>query len=267
MKNLYMILLLIITNSNSYGQDLSLDSLRVRFGAVNDFIGNSNVTIAYKNGFGAMINKQGVQLTPYLYTQNFSFFDCDYYEKTNNYSKLSISPARIGKKIGLIDTNGIIRIPVIYDDLIPISATHLNCTPISYVDSLYFVKLNKKVGMIDLNGKIIIPIKYDGISKACNNLIRIYNTSNFSGIKDFKIYCGWANTKGKIFSEPKLTTIKCKYLELQLRAYKTTYGCENAKGHPCDPIPLECFQCQLECPTEKELLTMKKNNSTRKKEK
>lgn len=111
MKNLYIFLLLIITYS--YGQDVSLDTLRARYGAVNDFIGNGNITIAYKNGFGAMINKQGKQLTPYLYTQNFSFFDCDYYEKTNNYSNLSISPAKIRNKIGLIDTNGIIKIPVI----------------------------------------------------------------------------------------------------------------------------------------------------------
>ena len=121
MKNLFIILLLSITNSYSYGQDLSLDTLRARYGVVNDFIGSGNITIAYKNGFGAMINKQGKQLTPYLYTQNFSFYDCDYFNKTNQYANLAISPARIGNKIGLIDTNGIIKIPVIYDDLIPIS--------------------------------------------------------------------------------------------------------------------------------------------------
>lgn len=192
-----------------------------------------------QNQLWGVIDKKGKTIAPCRYSGQVAF----YHIKDDGSQQLAAAErglAQIGRKFGIIDTLGNEVIPIIYDYVKPLGANP-NHSPINCDVDFYAVYSNHLVGVVDKNGKIILPIAYEAINLGCNKtLFHIY--------KKRDELCGYATITGKILVEPSLKSVGCKYKEDKAITYKTRWGCEGVRGHPCDPIPLPCYQCEQECP-------------------
>ena len=95
-----------------------------------------------KNGKVGALDKNGIQIFPCLY-------DEEYYDTEDKYFKVTIN-----NKIGALDYKGKLIFPCLYEDI--------------YYDNsndYYKVTLNGKVGALDSKGKQIFPCVYDKIYK------------------------------------------------------------------------------------------------------
>lgn len=98
---------------------------------------------------------------------------------------------RLGK-VGAIDENGVLKIPMIYDALTEFS------------EGLSTASLNDKYGVIDKTGKTIIPFQYEGMSSFSEGWAIVYQNKKY----------GFINKAGKLMDlskaaapEPAKTTV------------------------------------------------------------
>lgn len=207
---------------------------------LSDGIISSRMQVQRKGKFG-LIDANGKEIFPCVADQPIAFY---YANKEGVGTPSFVACIRQDLKYGIIDTNGHYIVPAIYDYILPQSYTP-NDYPYNYKANYYAVVKDKKAGVINAKGEVTIPIEYDAVSFACNNIVRLY--------KDRDSKCGWANAAGKIYIQPSLPTKKCQYLEYKALTYPTT-TCDSPTRdyhhHPCDPIPLPCYQCERECPEE-----------------
>lgn len=190
------------------------------------------------NGKYGYIDAQGKEIIPCISEQPICFYYGNSEDKIINTTKALI---RSKGKCGVVDYNGKFVLTVIYDQILPQNADPMRSL-LNYDVEYYAVSQDKKAGVINAKGQITIPLQYDAVSFACNNLVRLYAQ------RDTK--CGWATANGKIYVQPKLPTKTCQYYEQKVVTYPTQKGCEYANDHPCDPIPLPCYQCEQDCPDE-----------------
>ncbi len=92
------------------------------------------------------------------------------YQELNRES--SFYYAKLQSKHGLLDFNGKVLIPFIYD--------HLRA-PHYYSTEYWLVKKDEKFGIVNLKGELIAPIKYDGIYQAYAGLRFIAHTKDSTG--------------------------------------------------------------------------------------
>jgi WG containing repeat len=192
-----------------------------------------------QNGLWGVIDKQGKIIAPCHYSELVAF-----YHIKDDGTQISVASERalvqINRKFGIIDTLGNTIIPIIYDGIKPLGANP-NHSPANCDVNFYAVYSNHQVGVVDKNNKQVLPIAYDAVNLACNSsLFHIY--------KKRDELCGYATITGKILLEPSLKSAPCRYKEDKAITYKTRWGCEGVGKHPCDPMPLPCFQCEQECP-------------------
>lgn len=190
------------------------------------------------NGKYGYVDAQGKEIIPCTSDYPLCFY---YVNEQNEVIKTTKALISSNRKCGVIDENGKFILPLVYDYILPQNA-NLTRSSHNYEVSYYAVVQNKKAGVANAQGQITIPLQYDAVSFACNNLVRLYAS------RDTK--CGWATAAGKIYTQPKLPTQTCQYMEAKALTYPTQIGCGNAIYSRCDPIPLPCFQCEQECPDE-----------------
>lgn len=131
-----------------------------------------------KSGW-ALINSKGNHITPFKYS-NIEDYGEEYYKVSQYNEELR------RYTIGLIDKNGNIHIPIIYDDI----------KIRKYFNGLYCVKKEKKWGFINNEGKVIIDFLYSEIGYESNGLVLFYN-DGFSTNNSEDIWFGLVNINGK----------------------------------------------------------------------
>lgn len=123
---------------------------------------NKHVATACYNGKDFLINKFGEQIFNDVYDSLKGLFLQNQIVCKNG-------------KYGMIDTNGIFIIPLIYDDI----------TRIELNKSWLIAKVCEKSGIIDINNRVIIPIGYNEIH--CNQYVICINYNNKWGILNNKL--------------------------------------------------------------------------------
>lgn len=101
---------------------------------------NDRVAKAILDGRDILINKYGEQLYTNLYDHLIGYFSINQIVCKNG-------------KCGLIDTNGIFTIPLIYKSLERLNGS----------DNLFVFNVDKKYGIVDCNNNLLLPCIYDSI--------------------------------------------------------------------------------------------------------
>ena len=120
----------------------------------------------------ALINRDGVLLTPFIYSGCQGFDD-----------NTPIAPVEIDNKWGCIDTKGNTIVPFVY------SYMH------SFVNGLCGVSMNEKEGFIDTKGRLVIPCIY----KECS----IWYSEGYAEVLDDFSYLNIINKKNKVLDVEK----------------------------------------------------------------
>lgn len=112
-----------------------------------------------------------------------------------NHYEDSFFKVRENGKYGLININGNISIPIIYDNIFGIN------------EGFAVVVLNHKLGIVDTSGKLIIPTEYNILSQVSNGLILFSNSDDilYDNYVNTGILFGFLDTNNNIKIEPQYT--------------------------------------------------------------
>lgn len=115
-----------------------------------------------------------------------------------NHSENNFFKVRKNNKFGLVNNNGEILIPIIYDNIFGIN------------DGFAVVALNHKLGIVNTNGKLIIPIEYNILSHVSNGLILFSNSEEipYDDYVNTEILFGFLDTNNNIKIPPQYTLAK-----------------------------------------------------------
>jgi len=119
---------------------------------------------AKKEGKFGVIDFEGNVIIPFEYELITRVWYDDYEEYRDNFI------VQKNKKLGTINMNNEINIPLIYDGI---------CSWIEYSPDEHYVKLDNKYGMVKPNGEIMIPCIYDFIYYYTSNTILIEKDNKF----------------------------------------------------------------------------------------
>ncbi|MBK7651586.1 MAG: WG repeat-containing protein [Flammeovirgaceae bacterium] len=129
-------------------------------------------------------------------------------------------------KFGLLDeTTGIIKVPMIYDEII-------QCTTLDDTNSIFSVRKGRKYGLINENNDELIPVKYDTINLTFAISTEYLNENNETVNKsnDFQVVVA----KGKKYGTVNLkdeVVIPFQYSYLQRISYSGLYKAKTGKKY------------------------------------
>ena len=133
---------------------------------------NNGLAIAKKGGFWGSIDKKGVEVIPFEYQRIIDYGYDDMLLARKSYLNEN---GDVYSKSGIINKNGEIIIPFIYDNVGPV-----------FKNGLIRTGENGKYGLMDKSGEEMIPIIYDNIGMLDDEKIIWAQIGNKQGLLDMK---------------------------------------------------------------------------------
>lgn len=164
--------------------------------------------IVKKNGKYGVIDETGKEL---FYT------DYDRIDRfTNDYALVYTTSKDRGGKVGIINKNGKVVVPIIYQGLENVY---------NFRGGLAAMALNRKYGFVDTTGRIVVQFSYDRVEPFINGIAKVWAGGQ---------HVGYINSKGKEIIPPSFTAREMDQDNLRRYYDKFIIGLKDSVQHVFD---------------------------------